>query len=743
MTTFGRYALLEELGNGSMGVVYRARDRDLEREVALKTIRTGADAEVDPEIRERFYREARACARLQHPSIVVVYELGEVDHVAFISMELLRGKDFRKVIQDRAALPLTVKLEVMAQVFEALGYAHEHGVIHRDIKPSNLFLTEDNRAKVLDFGIARLPSSKLTVAGKILGTPNYMAPEQIRAKPTSGQSDLFSAAVVCFELLVYKHPFHAKLIPQRIVEGEPDSVFQHDPKLPPLLDKLFSRAFVKNPADRYQTCDEVANDIRAVADEIRFNASPSLARTELPSARKPFPVNSLPPAPVSPASPGAPPPNEDPFEWRTSEIMRLVPAFEGAIEGHDASAAKGLLAQIEGIAAVDDRFLESVRLCRIKYGDLASLLERPPVSPARRRMPEPSPQTPTQPDRPLVSRPASSRPCAQCGTANRYAANYCIQCGAPIGDAARLRSERAPGPMSPTEVTKIDSVVTVPKTRPEAPEPVPYAGGTSLDRTKWLDPGQPLWLASIEPTLGEGQPSKPAGIPGVLARWQPPRRWILLGAVGVAVLVLAMAAVIRLWQNIPVERALATAAVTSPQASLYRDTDSDDSSATLRRGQKVNVLILPKARDQTRVKVQVVNNGRGTRPGFVRTDSLSDWLGADRQSQRALDELFHPVVPPKLPPMVEPTPPPVAQPSPAETAPGSEQPAPKGDVSKTTKTTYSPDQIKWLLDHAEQARLNSDYKEAERLLKLVGLKNPEARKMMEKVREAEQFIDPK
>ncbi len=230
MTSIGRYEIIESRGAGSMGTVYRARDTVLDRDVALKTIRTGTT--VEPELRERFYREAKACARLQHPGIVSVYDLGEADGVAFIAMELLDGTDFRKAIDQRTDVPLSKKIDAMCQVCDALSHAHQHGIIHRDIKPSNLFLLSDMRAKVLDFGIARLPSSHLTVAGQILGTPNYMAPEQILSKPADMRSDLFSAALVFFEFLVYSHPFKSPMIPRRVVEGEPDSLLDYDSSLP-------------------------------------------------------------------------------------------------------------------------------------------------------------------------------------------------------------------------------------------------------------------------------------------------------------------------------------------------------------------------------------------------------------------------------------------------------------------------------------------------------------------------------
>jgi serine/threonine-protein kinase len=352
----GRYEIFEQLGTGSMGTVYRAHDTVLDRDVALKTIRTSG--EVEPEIRERFYREARACARLQHPSIVSVYDLGEVSEVAFIAMELLRGEDLRKVIERRKSLTLGVKIKCMVDVCEGLYHAHQHGVIHRDIKPSNLFLTDENQIKITDFGIARLPSSKLTFAGNILGTPNYMAPEQILGKPSDARADLFSAATVFFELLVWIHPFQAKVIPNRIVKGEPDSLFDYDSTVPVLLDKILARALTKDIDARYTSALDLANDLRAVLDALRQNASPTMSHVQLPSDRA-LPrserkiegdATQIRPTPTG----------EDPAEWRLSEVLRLIPEFEEAVERKDESAARDILDQLRGIAAADDRFVEAV-----------------------------------------------------------------------------------------------------------------------------------------------------------------------------------------------------------------------------------------------------------------------------------------------------------------------------------------------------------------------------------------------
>jgi serine/threonine-protein kinase len=259
---FGRYEILEELGAGSMGTVYRARDTALDRVVALKTIRHGPDP--DPELRERFYREAWACARLHHPAIIAIYDLGESGDGSYIAMELLAGADFRKLIDQRTEISLSAKIEAMAQVCEALAHAHRNGIVHRDVKPSNLFLVDGKNAKVLDFGMARLPGSSLTMAGKALGTPNYMAPEQILGISTDERADLFSAAVVFFEFLVYQHPFQSESIPRQIVNREPVSLFDYDTTLPAPLDRILATGMAKEPAERYRTGGEFAAALRGV-----------------------------------------------------------------------------------------------------------------------------------------------------------------------------------------------------------------------------------------------------------------------------------------------------------------------------------------------------------------------------------------------------------------------------------------------------------------------------------------------
>jgi serine/threonine-protein kinase len=264
MKALGKYEIVDQLGSGSMGIVYRAIDKTLDRKVALKVLRP--ESQLDLEIAERFRREARACAQLHHPNLVTIYELGEAEGgVIYIAMELLDGVDWRKLLRLHLQLPPVRRIELMAQVCEGLGHAHLNGIVHRDVKPANLFLHLGNQSKILDFGIARLASSVLTRTGRVLGTPNYMAPEQITGDKCDSRSDLFSVAIVSFEFLTGTHPFQASFIPQRIVNDEPDSLRDIVPEYPVELEAAIGRAMARDPDERFQTGEELAAVLRNVA----------------------------------------------------------------------------------------------------------------------------------------------------------------------------------------------------------------------------------------------------------------------------------------------------------------------------------------------------------------------------------------------------------------------------------------------------------------------------------------------
>jgi serine/threonine protein kinase len=186
----GRYQVLERIGRGAMGVVYRARDEAMGREVALKVLT--ADIEDDPDIRARFLREAEAAARLSHPNIITIFDVGEEGERFFIVMELLRGATLKDFLKQPEATRIEQKIDLMVQLATGLGAAHNAAVYHRDIKPGNVWVRSDGLLKILDFGVARLASSSMTASGFIVGTPDYMSPEQARGIEVDARSDIFS-----------------------------------------------------------------------------------------------------------------------------------------------------------------------------------------------------------------------------------------------------------------------------------------------------------------------------------------------------------------------------------------------------------------------------------------------------------------------------------------------------------------------------------------------------------------------
>jgi serine/threonine-protein kinase len=206
--TLGRYEIVRELGQGAMGTVYLGRDPKINREVAIKTLAySGIDDSQLPMIKERFFREAEAAGRLNHPGIVTIFDAGEEHDLAYLAMEFLCGEDLSVHCKPNALLPLAEVMGIIADIAEALAYAHSNDVVHRDIKPANIMRQPDGSVKVTDFGIARVVSDSQTQTGMILGTPSYMSPEQVSAKKLDGRSDLFSLGSVCYELLCGEKAF--------------------------------------------------------------------------------------------------------------------------------------------------------------------------------------------------------------------------------------------------------------------------------------------------------------------------------------------------------------------------------------------------------------------------------------------------------------------------------------------------------------------------------------------------------
>jgi eukaryotic-like serine/threonine-protein kinase len=266
----GKYEVIDLLGRGGMGLVYRAFDRQLNREVAIKTVTEGFTG--DQEMLQRFYREAAKTAALRHPNIVVVFDLGEQDGFPYIVMEYLSGDPLDRLIQSSQPQPLSFKLKIIEQVCCALGYAHRNDMIHRDVKPANVIVQPDGVAKLLDFGIARQEKNdgRLTRTGSVIGTIQYMAPERLKDAAFDGRSDIFSVGIMMFQLLTGQLPFTGDYsIVQKILTEKHPSLGQFLRDYPPALDDILDRSLAKNPADRYSTADEMAAEVASLADELK------------------------------------------------------------------------------------------------------------------------------------------------------------------------------------------------------------------------------------------------------------------------------------------------------------------------------------------------------------------------------------------------------------------------------------------------------------------------------------------
>ncbi len=267
-STLGRYKVLKELGRGSMGVVYLGKDPTIQRFVAIKTMRLDEidDRDKLQEVKARFFREAESTGRLSHPNIVTIFDAGEKDDLGYIAMEMLQGTTLQQWSRKPNLQPLEKVISILATVAEAMDYAHQQGVVHRDIKPANIMLTTDEVVKIMDFGIAKMATSSKTQTNIVLGTPMYMSPEQIAGKKVDGRSDIFSLAVVMFELLTGRLPFAADNVSALLfaIAHTPHlSVNAIRPDLPPTIKGVLDRALQKDPVHRYRRAGEFAIELRS------------------------------------------------------------------------------------------------------------------------------------------------------------------------------------------------------------------------------------------------------------------------------------------------------------------------------------------------------------------------------------------------------------------------------------------------------------------------------------------------
>jgi serine/threonine-protein kinase len=320
----GKYEVLDQIGRGGMGTIFRARDPILERFVALKVI---SNLEVTPELRARFFREAQACARIAHPNIVIVHDMGEDSGRLFIVMELLEGEELSRVIARHGELSLNDKLGILRQICDGLHFAHQKGVVHRDVKPANILVLRTGQVKILDFGIAQIAGAAtqrdLTRTGMFMGTLRYMAPEQVRGR-TDRRSDIFSVAAVSYELLTGRPPFSGS-DPLQVLEqlrtATPPRLTELDPSLPSLLADVIERALQKDPADRFADLGEMSGQLELLGQEPASDETPmarpssllgppaAIAATPPTSATDRPPAVGHPPV-ISPAADASEPPRQ-------------------------------------------------------------------------------------------------------------------------------------------------------------------------------------------------------------------------------------------------------------------------------------------------------------------------------------------------------------------------------------------------------------------------------------------------
>jgi serine/threonine protein kinase len=312
MENIGRYRIIGELGQGAMGVVYHAIDPAIGRPVAIKTIRIRDinDTQQRDRLRERLFREARSAGVLSHPNIVTIYDIDEIEGLAYIAMAYVNGPTLEKVLASEAAISGARMLRILRQAAGALDYAHSKGIVHRDVKPGNIMTDEDGSVKITDFGIARIiEGAHSTDTKTVAGTPNYMSPEQVQGLTLDGRSDQFSLAVIAYEILTGERPFvgeHLSTIVFRIVGDEPAQAHRLNPTLTDHIDQVLRKGLAKKPEDRYPNCSNFVGALELACAESRgWKTLPAGTASSLPTLAVPEPPPPTPPPPAFTMEPPA------------------------------------------------------------------------------------------------------------------------------------------------------------------------------------------------------------------------------------------------------------------------------------------------------------------------------------------------------------------------------------------------------------------------------------------------------
>jgi serine/threonine protein kinase len=330
MQSFGRYEIIEQLGAGAMGAVYKARDPMMDRVVAIKTILAHAAAGPQAsDYRERFFREARAAGRLSHPGIVTVFDVNEHEGTPFLVMEYIAGRTLQSILESGERFEMERSCDVGIQISEALDYAHKNGVIHRDIKPANILVTTDNRAKIADFGVAKLAAGQVTSTGQLLGTPAFMAPEQFTGSPIDGRADLFAVGVVLYWMATGDKPFTGDTlmaVSYKVVHTDPVPPRKLNPAMAREFEAVILKSMHKDPADRYQSGEHLAADLRALREG---RPMATLLGVPKPDPNKTIVAGSASGVLASSSGWGAPPQPTDVHAFDTAETVAVVAPRSG------------------------------------------------------------------------------------------------------------------------------------------------------------------------------------------------------------------------------------------------------------------------------------------------------------------------------------------------------------------------------------------------------------------------------
>ena len=381
--TLGRYKILGIIGQGAMGVVYKAVDPMIDRTVAIKTVNLNLSRDEIEEFGARFQQEIKAAGRLNHPNIVTIHDVGRNENMAYMAMEYLDGKELKDILAESEGLPeVSTLVDWIAQIAQGLGFAHENSIVHRDVKPSNIMVVKGGFAKITDFGIARMPSSAVkTMTGLILGSPRYMSPEQVIGKTLDQRTDIFSLGVVLYEALTGAPPFdgeNVNAIMYATVNTQPPPPSTANAKVPPMLDLVIAKALAKTVDERYQTMGEFASDLSEVK-RLLFSQQPggNMIASKSPAPKKAISLEALGVGRFQKK-------DESVDETKPLKIARSFDSFDATLK----------LAAMTNQTSEFDKYISDTKKMRAYKGTITGALAAPPVAGEKAKPNNPSHPSP-------------------------------------------------------------------------------------------------------------------------------------------------------------------------------------------------------------------------------------------------------------------------------------------------------------------------------------------------------------